>query len=537
MKFYPHATVALFIGSITLTTGLNFTNPVIYEDLADLEVIRVNDTYYYTASTMHFSPGAPILRSYDLVNWEYLSHSVPHLDFGPEYSLQDSRTAYDGGVWASTLQYRHSNGLWYWYGLIQSTGKTHVFTAPAPEGPWTEHTPMDEAYYDCGLLIDPDDDTMYIAYGNYVLHVAQLSSDGLSQVKSEAVYTEPDGRLIEGSRMYKRDGNYYIFATKPANEQHILKSTTGPFGPYEIQAVLVDMPAPVVGAGTPHQGGLVETPSGDWYYMAFIDAFPLGRCPVLAPITWDSNGWPHVVTDAAGGWGAEYAMPVSTDRKAGPENLPGAFKEIFSGKASLGPRWEWNHNPLDSAWKLTQHGLELTTERLASELYTAPNTLTTRIFGPKSQATFKLDLSMMKDGDRAGVSIFRDDSAYIGVHQDSGVKRLVYVDNLVLNQTTWIPTGHAGDILAGDEVRDGAIWLRVTADVRPAFTSDLFNDPRPATFWYSTNGIDFTQFGNTYLLSHKWQFFMAYRFAVFNYATVELGGKIVVEECETQELR
>ncbi|KAL5598989.1 hypothetical protein BROUX41_003692 [Berkeleyomyces rouxiae] len=534
MKAHLYSFLVALFGAPALVTSLKFTNPVIYEDLADLEVIRVNDIYYYTASTMHFSPGAPILRSYDLVNWEYLSHSVPQLSFGPEYSLVDSRTAYDGGVWASTLQYRQSNGLWYWYGLIQSTGKTHVFTAPAPEGPWTEHTPMDEAYYDCGLLIDPDDDTMYMAYGNYVLHVAQLSPDGLSQVKTEAVYTEPNGRLIEGSRMYKRNGNYYIFATKPANEQHILKSTSGPFGPYKTQPVLVDMAAPVPGAGTPHQGGLIETHNGDWYYMAFIDAFPLGRCPVLAPITWDSDGWPHIVTDSNGGWGTEYPIPISTDKVLDGKDLPGPFKESFAGKTSLGPRWEWNHNPLSSAWKLTQRGLELTTEQLASELFTAPNTLTVRTFAPKSQATFKLDISEMSDGDRAGVVIFRDDSAYIGVHQDSGSQRLVYVDNLVLNQTMWTATDYAGDVQDGPELPSGSIWLRVQADVRPAFTSDLFNDPRPATFWYSTNGVDFTQFGDTYLLNHKWQFFMGYRFAVFNYATAQLGGTVVVEECETK---
>jgi beta-xylosidase len=97
-----------------------YTNPVLWNDLADLDVFRVNDTYWYSASTMAYSPGAPILRSGDLVNWEYVGHSVPRLDFGdPEaYSLEDGKQAYVRGIWASSMRYRPSDGIWYWIGCV-----------------------------------------------------------------------------------------------------------------------------------------------------------------------------------------------------------------------------------------------------------------------------------------------------------------------------------------------------------------------------------------------------------------------------------
>lgn len=175
----------------TVAQSTTFTNPVLWNDLADLEVIRVNDTYYYTASTMHYSPGAPVLKSYDLINWSYIGHSVPELIFGDEYYLNGSGKAYVGGIWASSLQYRESNGVFYWYGCIQSGEmKTWIFTATDPAGEWTAQPPIDECYYDLGVLVD-DDDTMYVAYGRYNISVVQLSPDGLQPVRNEVSCSSP----------------------------------------------------------------------------------------------------------------------------------------------------------------------------------------------------------------------------------------------------------------------------------------------------------------------------------------------------------
>jgi beta-xylosidase len=182
-SLFVAALAGLAQAALSTRTDDFFTNPILYEDLADIDIIRVNDTYYYSASTMHYSPGAPLLKSYDLVNWEFVGHSVPELSFGSKYYLNGSGKAYVNGIWASSIGYRKSNGMFYWYGCIDFA-KTYVFTAKDPAGEWTSHPPIDECYYDVGLLID-DDDTMYVAYGTSNITVTQLSSDGLKPVKTQ----------------------------------------------------------------------------------------------------------------------------------------------------------------------------------------------------------------------------------------------------------------------------------------------------------------------------------------------------------------
>lgn len=313
----------------------------------------------------------------------------------------------------------------------------------------------------------------------------------------------------------------------------MLKSTTGPFGSYEIRQVLDRMPGPVAGGATPHQGALVNTPDGAaWNYMTFVDAYPLGRIPVLAPISWDASGWPSVVTVAGGSWGAEYLAPIPSPArqvsKAGP------YTDVFDGQNTLNPRWEWNHNPDDSAWDLTDEGLELRTATVAENLYLASNTLTQRTFRPKSCGTFRLDVSRMADGDRAGVAILRDISAYIGVHKDNGVARLVFVDSLTLDQSGWKPNSQPRVGAQGPEVAGGGeganLWLQVRADVTPAFAGSYQGQKRYVTFWYNVDGENFEQLGPDFALDNKWQFFMAYRFAVFNFASQAKGGAVVVRE-------
>src|SRR5690606_25473911 len=157
--------------------GNTYTNPVVWQDFADGDIIRVGDAYYYSASTMHYSPGAPILRSYNLVDWEYAGHSVPRLDFDSSAYDLDGGRAYVKGIWASTLNYRPSNGTFYWIGCVEFN-RTYVYTATSVEGPWTKRSRINNCYYDAGLLIDTDD-TMYVAYGNGTISVAQLTPDGL----------------------------------------------------------------------------------------------------------------------------------------------------------------------------------------------------------------------------------------------------------------------------------------------------------------------------------------------------------------------
>ncbi|MFF9018913.1 glycoside hydrolase family 43 protein [Streptomyces eurythermus] len=498
------------------SSAATYTNPVIWQDFADIDVIRVGDTYYASASTMHYSPGAPVLRSYDLVNWEIAGHSVPVLDFGAKYDLNGGR-GYVRGIWASSLAYRPSNRTFYWLGQIDFA-RTYVYTATAAEGPWSRLTTIGTAYYDAGLLVDTDD-TLYVAYGNTTINVAQLSPDGRTQVRTQQVFTTPSSvGTLEGSRFYKINGQYYIFLTRPANGQYILKSSGGPFGPYTMRQVLLDLRGPIPGGGVPHQGGLVQTQNGAWYYLAFIDAYPGGRMPALAPVTWTSDGWP-VVQLVNGAWGTTYPSPAVP---APPRPVtPMTGVDTFNSTA-LSPRWEWNHNPDNTKWS-AGNGLTLRTATVTNDLYWARNTLTHRIQGPTSTATVELDHSAMRDGDRAGLALLRDSSAWIGLKRDGGVTRIAMVGGLTMD-TNWNTTG-TGTELASAPVSGSRIWLRASADIRPGA-------PRPGTFSYSTNGTTFTRLGPDFTMGNDWRFFMGYRFALFNHATQALGGAVRVTRFE-----
>ena len=521
-----------------LALAATFDNPVLWQDYPDLDVFRVGDVYYYSSSNGAFSPGAPILKSYDLVHWAPVSHSVGRLNFGDKYDLPSATNrAYVKGVWASTLRYRRTSDTFIWLGCVEDS-LTYVWTASGTKAGaangevaawnWKPQGTLPRCYYDSGMLID-DDDTIYVAYGKTNIMVAQLNAAGTAEVKNQKVYTAPNNIYIEGSRMYKIKGMYYIFVTRPASAEWVLRSSS-PWGPYE-QRILVDSIAgPLSNAGFSHQGGVVDTKDGKWYYVAFMDAYPGGRIPVVAPLTWTADGWPEVVK-VNNAWGKTYPMPVQTSKTV--QQFSGL--DNFAG-SSLSAEWEWNHNPDTTKWQLVNGaGLQLRTATVTPDLFSARNTLTRRIVGPKSSGTFRLDVSKMADGDRAGAVLFRDIAAYIGVHREGTKLNLVMVNKLDLTMGTWATSSMGvvaatGPALAADTTD---LWLRIEADVSPAFGTTV---AKKSTFWYSTDGKKFTQLGDAFAMTNTWQFFTAYRFSVFNFATKALGGLITVKSFELKAL-
>lgn len=492
-----------------------FQNPVVYEDFADNDVsVGPDGLYYFSASNMHYSPGAPILRSGDLVNWELIGHSVPSLDFGEKYNLTNGH-AYRGGTWASTMRFRESNGLWYWIGCVDFW-YTYIYTAKDVTGPWTRAAvlPGGTCYYDCGLLID-DDDTMYVVYGATDVSVAELSEDGLSQVQTKHIFSASDvGKDgIEGNRMYKKDGLYYILDDHPGDITYIWKSES-PWGPYESKILVDGVKSPVPNGGAPHQGSLIQASTGDWYYMSFTWAYPSGRMPVLAPIKWGNDGFPHFVSDEAGGWGSSYPAPLPL--KSVKE---WTRTDTFDGD-TLGPDWEWNHNPDETKYKVTDGSVTLSTATVTDDLYAARNTLTHRIHGEFPVGTLEVDFSNMADGDRFGLAAFRDRTAYIGIHRDGAKYTLSVVHNITQEESAWNTTSK-GTIVATttDIPKDKTIWLRASLDARASGSY-------AANFSYSTDGQTFTQLGEPYTMWTNWAYFMGYRFGIFNYATKELGGSV-----------
>lgn len=497
--------------TLALPSLSDFTNPIIWQDFADLDIIRVDNVFYYSASNMHYSPGAPILRSYDFINWEFVGHSVPEYTFGPDYYL-DGGQAYIQGTWASSMQYRASTDKFYWIGCI--SGKTYIYTATNVEDTWSQATVIDTCYYDVGLLVSSND-TMYAAYGNSGINVAELSSDGLSQVSTQVVYSSDVGYL-EGSRFYERNGNFYILTIHPSPpvSEHVLMSTTGPWGPYTRRTLISEAGNPVTNCGYPHQGGIIDTPDGDWYYMAFVDAYPGGRIPVLAPVTWDDDGWPSVEL-VDGAWNTNYETP-NIAAANNPMSSFGAGTDDFSG-TKLSVQWEWNHNPNNEKWSIND-GLTLQTASITEDLYGANNTVTHRITGPESSGTIHLNVRSMATGDRAGLTLLRESSAWIGVVNDDGTTHIGVTTGLEMDDD-W-KTVSTGQEVATAAFSADEIWLRADANIAPGTATGQFS--------YSLDGSTFTDLGDVYALNTTWEFFEGYRFGIFNFATEALGGSVTV---------
>jgi len=263
----------------------------------------------------------------------------------------------------------------------------------------------------------------------------------------------------------------------------------------------------------------VDLPDGSWYYVGFCDAYPGGRVPVMTAITWGSDGFPSPKLDSNGKFPTSGTVPV----------LPGAQGRTvraqtgtFTFTNPLSAEWEWNHNPDTSKFTVEGTSLRLSTATVTLDLNAARNTLTRRIVGPSSTATIVLDYSAMKDGDRAGLALLRHKSAWIGIKKDNGGARVVFVNGIEMN-FDWVTTSTGAEVASGGTIPTaGKIWLRISADIRPSTTNPQ------GLFDYSTDGVTFKRVGTGYTMNKDWQFFMGYRFAIFNYATVALGGSAQV---------
>ena len=516
----------LFAALVPFSRAQNFTNPIIWQDLADVDLLRVGDAYYYSSSNMHMSPSAPILRSYDLVNWEYLSHSIPTLvPEDPSFSLEGGNR-YNAGVYASSLKYHEERGLFYWIGCLQGTGSTYIYTATDIEGPWEQTSVLEgKCYYDNGILID-DDGTIYIAYGSGVqdgtdaqVLVARLDDELQEAEVQVAFQTNEEIGYLEGARFYKINGSYFLWMTwhNGGMGNLVFKSQDGPYGPYtseDSRPVIFNSGNPVPGLGVPYQAALVETPEADLYAIAFVNNWPTGRIPVLAPAYIDADGYPQIDFVSENTWGSTYPLPLPTR-----EVKPIAGSDGF-GSDVLGPQYEWNHNPDNSKWSVGS-GLTLQTATVTDDFFMARNTLSHRILGPKSTATVHLDYSGMANGDQAGLAIFRYRASWLAISKSDSTTTLQRVEDALMDSSGGWHTVQKGNVTDSVEVSGGEIWLRVDADVT---TSDA-----SAVFSYSTDGSSFKPLGETYNIIDDAIFFVGDRYGIFNFAEEALGGQVVVQ--------
>jgi hypothetical protein len=308
--------------SATAVESGKFSNPVIYADVPDIDIIRVNDTYYMVSTTMHLSPGCPIMKSKDLVNWEIVNYVYDILGDTDAMNLRNGESMYGNGQWAASLQYH--NNKYYVAFNSNTTGHAYIYTTDDIEnGSWTK-TELAKSYHDMALFFD--DDTPYIVYGSGEIKYVELSEDlsgekeggksgTLFSAHSGADAGKFDGGLsFEGTHVMKKDGYYYVFnicwpAGKPRIEVcHRSKSFTD--GTWETKEILnANFSNNGTNAGVA-QGGVIDTADGRWYGFMFQDHGAIGRTPVLTDCTW-IDGWPMLGKDGDGKTvEAEMELPV-----------------------------------------------------------------------------------------------------------------------------------------------------------------------------------------------------------------------------------
>ena len=269
-----------------------YTNPVIPADFPDPDVILVDGNYYMVSTTMFVFPGVTLLKSKDLVNWEYCSNAVPRFDFSPCYNL-DGCNRYAHGQWATSLKY--NNGTFYLLFITLDEGG-FICSSAKPEGPW-EIRKLPKGFYDPGLFFD-EDGRIYVAHGYSTIRITELDRNFAPIGPDSLVYTGDIRPGLEGTHVYRINGLYYLYGTYGGRDgiqvalrsQHI-------YGPYEQKVVIRDT-TPGVNFGV-HQGALIQTPKGEWWTLLFVDSGPFGRFPSLHPVTW-TDGWPMVGVDGKG---------------------------------------------------------------------------------------------------------------------------------------------------------------------------------------------------------------------------------------------
>lgn len=486
-----------------------YTNPVIAADFPDPDVILVDGVYYFVSTTMFIFPGVTILKSYDLVNWEFCGNAVQRFDFSPCYDL-DGCDRYSHGQWASSLKYSH--GKFHLLFITLDEGGFYL-TADKAEGPWEiRHLPR--GFYDPGLFFD-DDGKIYVAHGYNRISITEVDTNLVAKDEDVLVYTGDIRNGIEGSHVYKINGYYYLYCTYGGLDgfQVALRSKNI-YGPYEQKIAIRDTThGPNYGI---HQGALVQTQTGEWWTMLFADSGPFGRFPSLQPVTW-IDGWPMAGVDG---------KAVTTYRKPDVGNvypitvLP-TSDEFNNPK--LGMQWGWNHNPEPSKWSLTQNpgSLRLTTVGVVDSLPKARNTLTQRIFAYYSDSiatagTVKMDFEHLKEGDIAGLAIFQDPYAFIGVKKVNGLNYVMMVNN--------------GAIIDSVAVEASTIYLRAEPFYGSGAAMYYGGDTVPwtgkASFFYSMDNQSFVKLGNGMQMAFKLTVFTGNKFCLFNYATRETGGYV-----------
>jgi len=481
-------------------------NPIIFADVPDMSIIRVSNTYYMSSTTMHMSPGIPIMKSKDLVNWQLVSYCYDTLASIDELNLTNGKSTYGRGSWASSMRYH--NGTFYVTTFAQTTGRTHIYsTKNIEKEPWKAIS-FSPSMHDHSLFFD-DDGKVYMLYGNRKLTLVELNTDlsgikegGVNQVviENSTLPTESVGNsnLGEGSQLFKVNGKYYLFnITWPRGGMRtvVIHRADRITGPYEGRIGLQDLGVA--------QGGLIDKPDGKWYAYLFRDFGSVGRIPYLVPVKW-VDGWPVL--------GIDGKVPGTLDLPANKSLIPGiVHSDEFTRKKNeplLPLVWQWNHNPDNSLWSVTERKgfVRFKTGRIDTSFLLARNTLTQRTIGPVCTGSTSLDASGMKDGDFAGLCLLQKNYGIVGVRINGSSKSIIMIN---------AGSGKPEEVQTVP-LDQNVVYFKAECD---------FTDKKDvADFFYSLDGKSWTSIGTQLKMSYTLPHFMGYRFGLFNYATKETGG-------------
>lgn len=441
-----------------------YRNPVIHADYSDPDVVRVGDDFWMTASSFGHVPGLPLLHSRDLVNWTLTGHALPRLV--PEDVFRAPQ--HGKGVWAPSI--RHHGGK-YWIYYPDPDFGLYVITATDPRGPWSAPVMVRAGKG----LIDPcplwdDDGRVWLVHAwaksragiNNRLTLLRLTADGTSVEEDCGFIIDgdqfPGCSTLEGPKFYRRNGWYYVFAPAGgvADGWQSVFRARDIRGPYEHRVVLARGQSPVNG---PHQGALVDTPAGEWWFCHFQDKGPSGRIVHLQPVAWRED-WPLMGTgvttgDATGEPVLVHAKPALPPQ---PVAVP-ATSDDFAAPA-LAPQWQWQANPGTDWYVLgARPGVLRLFARpgpAADNLYDVPHLLLQKFPALDFTVTTQVALSPKSAGVSAGLIVFGYDYAWLGLRATADGVQLVQDVRLDAAEKASAQT-----TVVQPKV-DGPVWLRVT---------------------------------------------------------------------------
>lgn len=401
-----------------------YRNPVLHADYSDPDVCVVGEDYFLTASSFNCTPGLPILHSKDLVNWKIVNYALKKVE--PVEYYNEAR--HGKGVWAPSIRFHE--GMYYIYWGDPDFGIFMVKTRD-PYGEWDKPVLVKAGKG----MIDPcplwdDDGRVYLAHAwagsrakfNSVLTVCELNKEGTAVISDPVlVFDGNDGvnHTIEGAKFYKRNGFYYLFAPAGGvvSGWQLVMRSKDVYGPYEARIVMAQGKTDING---PHQGGWVDTPAGESWFLHFQDKGAYGRVLHLNPMKW-INDWPVIGVDKDGdGCGdpvSRYRKP-KTD-KTYPIETPVESDEFDTRK--LGLQWEWHANYQDVFGFTTNMGYaRIYGHELSSHFknfWEVPNLLMQKFPAEEFTATAKLKVSAKDDGQLSGLIIMGWDYSWIGVEK------------------------------------------------------------------------------------------------------------------------